>query len=493
MATVLRIKDLIISGAQGKQLAHIPELNIERGTSYGIIGESGSGKSLTLLSIIGLLPNSVTASGMIAFSEAGKHENLLLTPYIYIRALRGKHIGIIFQEPMSALNPQRTCGWQLMESLSVHLKLDKKAGRQMCLDTLSEVGIEQPERVFDSYPHQISGGQRQRVMIAMATIHKPILVLADEPTTALDPVTANLVLEILNKRCKDLNASLILVSHDLNAVRNHCSHTTVMHHGKVLCSDMTSKVFASDNLHPYVQELLNAQPTGTRQKRDKLNPDLTVTALDKVYKSGSTKHQALSKLSFSLGPGESLAVIGYSGSGKTTLAKILTGLEKADNGELIFKGEKLPATPPTGVHMVFQDPYASLNTEQTNLQTLLEVLHSKGVTGTEALTRSIELFQSTGLAEELLQKYPHQLSGGQRQRLCIARSLAADPEILVLDEAVAALDPIIQKQVLDLLIRIQEKTGIRYVFITHNPEAAKYLCHRYIRLEKGVCTEAGAY
>lgn len=489
---LLQINDLIISSGSNA-LAHIPSLTLERGISHGIIGESGSGKSLTLLSIVDLLPPGLKASGSILFQAEKTTQNLLSIPYIYMRALRGKKIGMIFQEPLSALNPQRTCGWQLNESLAVHAVYNKQDAMNICLAALAEVGIENPERVYNSYPHQISGGQRQRVMIAMATIHKPELVLADEPTTALDPKTAETVLDLLVKRCKDLNAALILVSHDINAVARYCSQITVMQKGHVLANGKTDEILNKESRHPYVDELLKAQPRGKRNPVQKADPDFSAAGISKTYQSSGNKHKALNDVSFTLSPGESLAVLGYSGSGKTTLAKVLTGLEKADSGEVVFNGKKLPNQPPTPVNMVFQDPYSSLNTEQTNALSVIEVLMHKGIHGPEAVNRCKDLFKQTGLQDDLLYKYPHNLSGGQRQRLCIARALAAEPDILILDEAVAALDPIVQKQVLDLLIKIQESTKIRYIFITHNPDAARYLCHKYLKLQAGICIESGVY
>lgn len=489
---ILHIQSLNISRGD-MTLSSISELRIEKGKIYGIIGESGSGKSLFLLSVMGLLPKELNVSGNIIFNKEGAETSLLQANAEMIRQLRGKSIGMVFQEPLSALNPQRKCGWQLMEALEVQQQISKEKGKELCLKSLSDVGIEQPERIYDAYPHQISGGQRQRVMIAMATIHKPALVLADEPTTALDPETAEKVLETLVQVCKNIGSSLILVSHDLPLVLKYCGHITVMQYGKVVVSGSSEDVLAAEKMHPYVKALTDALPVGNREALPQADTVFEATELGKTYKQGDKKFTALSHISFSLKKGEGLAVLGYSGSGKTTLAKILTGLESSDDGGVMFNGESILSRRPTGVQMVFQDPFSALNAEISNRETLTEVLELQGVAHHEAERRVLELFRQVGLDSSLLNRFPHQLSGGQRQRLCIARALAGNPKVLVLDEAVAALDPLVQKQILDLLKSIQEQTGVIFLFITHNPAAARYLCHRYIKLEKGACVAEGMY
>ncbi|MFN4915610.1 MAG: ATP-binding cassette domain-containing protein [Sphingomonadales bacterium] len=489
---MLHIQNLCICRGD-KILSSIPDLRIEKGKTYGVIGESGSGKSLLLLSVMGLLPKELNAAGTLAFTENNDTLSLLQANKDALRKLRGKSIGMVFQEPLSALNPQRKCGWQLLEALEIHQKINKEKGKEICLKSLADVGIEQPERIYDAYPHQISGGQRQRVMIAMATMHKPALVLADEPTTALDPETAEKVLETLVQVCKNMGSSLILVSHDLPLVMKYCGHITVMQHGKMVVSGSSQDILAAEKIHPYVKALTDALPVGKREALLHGEAVLKAAELGKTYKQEKKEFNALSHISFSLKKGEGLAVLGYSGSGKTTLAKILTGLESTDDGSVLFNGVSILEKRPTGVQMVFQDPFSSLNTEISNRETLLEVLKLHGYSYDEAEDKVFELFSQVGLDASLLHRFPHQLSGGQRQRLCIARALAGNPKVLVLDEAVAALDPLVQKQILDLLKSIQLQTGVIYLFITHNPDAARYLCHRYIKLEKGICVAAGKY
>ena len=489
---MLHIQSLSI-GRKKKVLSSIPDLQIEKGKTYGIIGESGSGKSLSLLSIMGLLPKELSVTGKLSFNSTNGFLSLLECDAESLRKMRGNSIGMIFQEPLSALNPQRKCGWQLLEALKVHRQMDMQKAKEICLTALKEVGIEQPERIFNAYPHQVSGGQRQRVMIAMATIHKPSLVLADEPTTALDPETAEKVLETLVLVCRNMGSSLILVSHDLPLVMKHCKHLTVMQHGHVVVSGAASELLSDGKIHPYVKALQDALPKGKRGLLPSAPEILNANNLSKNYLTHNKTFRALEGISFNLRKGEGLAILGYSGSGKTTLAKILTGLETADDGSVLFNGESLLSKKPTGVQMVFQDPFSSLNTEISNRNTLLEVLNLRGIHGQFASTQIKNLFFKVGLDESLLDRFPHQLSGGQRQRLCIARALAGNPQVLVLDEAVAALDPLVQKQILDLLKHLQEDTGVIYLFITHNPDAARYLCHRYIKLENGICTAEGLY
>lgn len=473
-------------------LASLPQLAVRHGESYGIIGESGSGKSLTLLAIMGLLPKGVSASGNLNWHDGTDTTNMLLWPEESRRQMRGASVGMIFQEPMSALNPQRTCGWQLEESVRVHEPgISRTQLRDRCLTALTETGLEDPERILVSYPHQISGGQRQRVMIAMATIHKPGLVLADEPTTALDPETGHRVMEALVSACKKNNSSLILVSHDLDLVSRYCGHITVMRHGQTLVSGATAEVLHGMQRHPYVDQLLDAAPVAIRPALENHPDELIVSDISKTYRDRDSALPALQHLNFSLAKGEGLALVGFSGSGKTTAARILTGLEKADQGQVIFRGTDLLTQKRTGIQMVFQDPYSSLNAEMRNCDIIGEVLQLRKLERSAADLRCRELFRLTGLPEALLMAYPHQLSGGQRQRLCIARALASEPDVLVLDEAVAALDPLVQKQVLDLLIDIQLQTGIIYIFITHNLAAATYLCHKCLELAKGQVTWYG--
>jgi peptide/nickel transport system ATP-binding protein len=479
---ILHIQSLEIF-AYDKSLAAIPSLEIKAGEVHGIIGESGSGKSLTLLTIMGLLGKSLHAKGAMYFGMEEPMDLLNLRNKEWL-GIRGNKIGMVFQEPMTALNPQMTCGAQLIETWQVHKKSTYKEAKLASEKALNSVGLEDYTRFMHSYPHQISGGQRQRVMIAMATMHSPLLVLADEPTTALDSISGKAVMDTLLKACKEAGSALLLVSHELDVIRQYCDFVTVMRHGKVLVSDTSSSVF-EENVHPYVYELLQAQP---KPKIDKIPNDLPILIaknIEKSYIKGKSEVKALQNINFSLTKGQTLALIGFSGSGKTTLAKILSGLEKADNGEIRFNNHDVLNSRGGEIQMVFQDPYSSLNMEIKNIHTVSEVAKVRGAHKEEALEIAKKLMEQVGLGEQFHNKYPHQLSGGQRQRLCIARALAAKPQILILDEAVAALDPLVQKQILDLLRRIQKETGIIYIFITHNLQVAKSIGDQFLVLSNG--------
>lgn len=466
---------------------HLPSLDVLPSTVHGMIGESGSGKSLTLLAIMGLVPENLKAKGKILFKLRDRTFDLMQMATKEMQGLRNKHIGMVFQEPMTALNPQMRCGDQLMEALLVHNRCGRNEAEGIINNCLEEVGLTETQRFKNAYPHQISGGQRQRIMIAMATIHKPELVLADEPTTALDPETGRVVMETLIKRCRNTQSALILVSHELPLVKKISDHVSVLRYGTCLAQGTAVEVLGGKTMHPYVQELFDALPHGTRDVIPPAEPLLKVKDISKSYKLGKRSMPVLDGISFSLQKGETLALVGLSGSGKSTMARILTGLEKTENGEVVYKDQNLLKRKVTGIQMVFQDPYASLNQHISNLETVAEVLrvrtNGKRLNREEAATTAIELLTMVGLTEKQAALFPHNLSGGQRQRLCIARALAAEPEILVLDEAVAALDPLVQKQILDLLKKIQLETGIIYIFITHNMDVAKTFAHKMARLQ----------
>jgi len=478
--TVLSIKQLNIE-TKDKTLLNLPILEIQPGDIYGLIGESGSGKSLSLLAIMGLLPKNIRASGTIVFRGDATSNELIGASESIFRGLRNKKIGMVFQEPMTALNPQMTCGAQLLEALRVHKICNKSEEKTILKDALLDVELFETERILESYPHQISGGQRQRIMIAMATMHKPALVLADEPTTALDPETGKAVMNTLINRCKNTGSALLLVSHDLQIIQKYCNNVAVLRHGVCLTQGTASDVFTTKK-HPYVQELLDAIPSEKRKPVAGVDSMLFVSGISKAYKTKDSLKQVLNGIHFELKTGETLAVIGGSGSGKSTLASILTGLEKMDSGEIVYKNENIGKKKHTGIQMVFQDPYASLNQNMRNVDAVSEVLCFKGANADEAKSHALALLESVGLDLEKANAFPHNLSGGQRQRLCIARALAANPEILVLDESVAALDPLVQKQVLDLLKNIQETSGIIYIFITHNMEVAASFAHKTLIL-----------
>jgi len=339
---------------------------------------------------------------------------------------------------------------------------------------------------LSAYPHQLSGGQRQRVMIAMACVHEPPLILADEPTTALDSVARQQVMRDLERICKDQGSALLWVSHELDLVKQYAEGVTVLRKGVCMAQGSRDEVFGA-NAHQYVKELIEAMPSGVWVKPlDEYVPVLQILDLGKTYQQKGYEVKALRGFTDILHRGETLAIVGLSGSGKSTLAKLLVALELPTGGSVLLNSESLKRKPPTGIQMVFQDPYSSLNPNDKSIDAVSEVVRFvKNCSREEAEIRSKELLSEVGFDLRLAGAYPHEMSGGQRQRLCIARALASDPKVLILDEAVAALDPLVQKQVLDLLLGLQRDRGLAYIFITHNLEVARAIAHRIVFLEKG--------
>lgn len=479
---LLKIQDLQIH-AGSNLLVHLPNLHLESGEMHGVVGESGSGKSITLFVIMGLISNQLKVSGSVQFEGV---ELVGLQDDVW-QTLRGKRIGMVFQEPMSALNPQMKCGKQLMESAMIH-EPNVDIAKEKVDRKLDQMGLgEIKERIMKSYPHQLSGGQRQRVMIAMACVHEPPLILADEPTTALDSLARQQVMADLQRVCKEQGSALLWVSHELDLVKQYAENVTVLRRGVCVTQGTCSDVF-SDQAHGYVRELLNAMPKGVWVNPiESQVPVLEINHLTKEYGDKPNTVKALLQFNEVLMQGETLSVVGLSGSGKSTLAKLLVALELPTAGEMLLNQRALLKRPPTGIQMVFQDPYSSLNPNTKAIDAVLEVVEwvNKGNTLTDHREKAMLLLEEVGFDLRLSEAYPHQMSGGQRQRLCIARALASEPKVLILDEAVAALDPLVQKLVLEMLLELQKKRGLSYVFITHNLEVARAISHRIIYLEKG--------
>ena len=479
---LLKIQDLQIH-AGSNLLVHLPNLHLESGEMHGVVGESGSGKSITLFVIMGLISNQLKVSGSVQFEGV---ELVGLQDDVW-QTLRGKRIGMVFQEPMSALNPQMKCGKQLMESAMIH-EPNVDIAKEKVHRKLDQMGLgEIKERIMKSYPHQLSGGQRQRVMIAMACVHEPPLILADEPTTALDSLARQQVMADLQRVCKEQGSALLWVSHELDLVKQYAENVTVLRRGVCVTQGTCSDVF-SDQAHGYVRELLNAMPKGVWVNPiESQVPVLEINHLTKEYGEKPNTVKALLQFNEVLMQGETLSVVGLSGSGKSTLAKLLVALELPTAGEMLLNQRALLKRPPTGIQMVFQDPYSSLNPNAKAIDAVLEVVEwvNKGNTLTDHREKAMLLLEEVGFDLRLSEAYPHQMSGGQRQRLCIARALASEPKVLILDEAVAALDPLVQKLVLEMLLELQKKRGLSYVFITHNLEVARAISHRIIYLEKG--------
>lgn len=480
---LLTIQDLRIH-AGSTSLVHLPLLELHAGELHGIIGESGSGKSLTLFTVLGLISPQLTVTGSVQFQG---QELTTLSPKLW-QTIRGKAIGMVFQEPMSALNPQMRCGKQLLESARIH-EPDLNKAQALVNKKLDQLGLSEiKERIMQAYPHQLSGGQRQRVMIAMACVHEPPLILADEPTTALDSVARAQVMDDLQRVCREQGSALLWVSHELDLVRQYAETITVLRKGVCIAQGDSADVFGAE-ADPYVKELIAAMPHGKWvSPLQNPVPVLSIQSLSKNYGHGPQAVQALMDFNEVLHQGETLSVVGLSGSGKSTLAKLLVALEQPTIGQITLGDKPLPRKPPTGIQMVFQDPYASLNPNVKAIDAVAEVValvSKQKMSSPDAMNRAMELLKEVGFDLRLSQAYPHQMSGGQRQRLCIARALASNPKVLILDEAVAALDPLVQKQVLDLFIALQQERQLAYLFITHNLEVAQAISHRIVFLEKG--------
>ena len=497
----------------------IPNLNLELNKQevVALVGESGSGKSLTALSIMGLLPPQLNWQANCFNFEQQALDSLSSKDW---QKIRGNRMGMIFQNPQSSLNPAQRCGKQLLEVLQQHQPALDTSYETHINNTLQEVQLEDTPRILNAYPHQLSGGQKQRLMIAMALLCKPKLLIADEPTTALDVTVQKQILGLLKQLQQKYGMSLLFISHDLNVVRQLADRIVVMHQGQIVEEQAAPSLFESPK-DPYTQGLLNARPqTSGRMKRlptvqdfikghplapfEKIEerqkkhesmyqktPVLAIDQISKTYKKKgsfwqkSESFKALEPISFNLFPGETLGIVGESGSGKTTLARCLVQLEKATSGHVNYSGNLQE------IQYIFQDPYAALHPLKSIDATLMEVLKSRdSQSPREQLRFKVqELLLSVGLDKELHQRWPHQLSGGQRQRAVIARALAMEPKVLICDEAVAALDVSIQAKVLNLLNDLKDSYQLSYVFISHDMHVVRYMSDRILVLEQGCLRE----
>jgi peptide/nickel transport system ATP-binding protein len=526
-----------------------------------VVGESGSGKSVTALSVLQLLP-ARTASverGEILFSPDGKTStNLLDLPDRELRTLRGNRIGMIFQEPMTSLNPVMRVGVQVMEPLKLHRKLSNRQARQEVLQLFEKVRLPDPEILFNRYPHQLSGGQKQRVMIAMAISCKPALLICDEPTTALDVTVQKTILELLRDLRKSENMGMIFITHDLGLVADLADRAVVMYQGNIVESGEVRELFSNPR-HAYTRGLLLCRPVLHRKgerlpvvsdflkKPDEALPEggnkakedfpampgegsalresektlrtaagvslknaemlIRVRNLDVWYSSGKTwlgreKHwvKAVQDVSFDILIGETLGLVGESGCGKTTLGRALLRLNKPGGGTIEYAGTDLLAMPERelrpfrkNIQIVFQDPYSSLNPRLEVGPALAEPLkiHLPSLSRSERKERVLELLRKVDLSPEHYNRYPHEFSGGQRQRIVIARALSLNPDFVVFDESVSALDVSIQAQVLNLINDLKQEFGFTAVFISHDLSVIRYLCDRVMVMEKGRIVETG--
>jgi len=495
MGPVATVRNLSVAlpGAGDRILAaENVNLTLEAGKTVCIVGESGSGKSVTAFALAGLLPKELTVtSGEIRLSDV----NLLQLDEPAMRRLRGAKIAMIFQEPMTALNPVLRCGDQLTEVFAAHKRFGVSERRERAIALLTEVGLPDPERAMRAFPHQLSGGQRQRVMIAMALALEPALIIADEPTTALDVTTQAQILSLLKELQRRHGTALMFITHDFGVVSEIADEVVVMRRGKIVETGSADVVLRSPR-HDYTLALLAAVPSMIPPDRHDFarNPILTVKGLTKSYPSRRlfSRHavHALKSASFELAAGETLGIVGESGSGKSTLGRCLMRLVKPTAGAIFLDGMSI-GKDRKAMQMVFQDPFASLNPQKTVAQIISEGQIVQGASRATALARTVELLGLVGLDETALHRKPREFSGGQRQRIGLARALALNPRILVADEPVSALDVSMQAQVLDLMQNLRAQFGLSMVFITHDLRVAAQVCDRIAVMQHGVIVETG--
>ncbi len=482
---------------------------IKSGQTVALVGESGSGKSVTALSILRLLEKTatVTASGVINFLD----QDILALPESKMRHIRGNKIAMIFQEPMTSLNPVYSIGNQLTEPLMLHQKLTNQEARAKAIDLLDRCGIPDPEQRLASFPHQLSGGQRQRAMIAMALACKPSLLIADEPTTALDVTIQAQILELLEDVQKELDMSVLLITHDLNMVKKIADHVHIMHDGRIVENGPTGTIFSKPQ-DPYTIHLLNSVPTGEPEPKPGRKQLLDITDLQchfpikaGFFKRTIGKIKAVDGVSLTIRKGTTYGIVGESGSGKSTLGMCILRLTECQ-GQILYNGgndspkdlvrQSRSALRPLRreLQVVFQDPFSSLSPRLTIEQIVSEGLkvHKIGKDKKDRQRMVYKTLQEVGLDEEIAGRYPHEFSGGQRQRIAIARAIALKPKFIMLDEPTSALDMTIQAQIIKLLKDLQRRYGITYLFVSHDLRVIRTMADEIAVMQNGKIVEAGA-
>ena len=502
---MIRIENLSIQFQQGNQKVDaVKGISFEVGSqeTVALVGESGSGKSVTAHAALKLLPSQAKCGGKIWLGE----ENLLEASESRMRQVRGQEIGMIFQEPMTSLNPLHTIGHQISEAVLWHHGVSQSEAETLSLEWLERVEIPQAKQRLKSYPHELSGGQRQRVMIAMALVNNPKLLIADEPTTALDVTIQAQILDLLKTLQQDMGMSVLLITHDLGIVKHHSDRVVVLYNGVLQEANNTKVLFASPT-QPYTKQLLDSEPSGEpAEMMDGAETILNVENL-KVWfpiKRGILQRtvdhiKAVNGVTFSIREGHSLGVVGESGSGKSTLGMALLRLISSE-GKISFRKQELDRLNRLQMRpyrkkmqVVFQDPFGSLSPRMSVGDIIAEGLRLHADTSVEEQeNRVVEVMQEVGLNPELRFRYPHEFSGGQRQRIAIARALVLHPQFLILDEPTSSLDRSVQGQVLDLLRDLQKKYKLTYLFISHDLKVIKAICHEVLVMRGGEVVESGS-
>ncbi|MCJ7528037.1 MAG: ABC transporter ATP-binding protein [Methyloceanibacter sp.] len=504
---LISVEDLSVDFRSGERVTHAVRhvsFDIGDAETVALVGESGSGKTVTALSILKLLPYPTAShpSGIIRFNG----ENVLALPQAALRKIRGNKISMIFQEPMTSLNPLHTIENQVGEVLKIHRGLSDRAARTRVLDLLDKVGIDDPKGRLQSYPHQLSGGQRQRVMIAMALANEPDLLIADEPTTALDVTIQAQILDLLLKLKAEFNMAMLLITHDLGIVRKMADRVCVMNDGKIVERGETRALFANPQ-HPYTKHLIASEPKGSPPPEDAKAKTILEAKDLRVWfpiKRGFLRHtvghiKAVDGIDLTVKEGQTLGVVGESGSGKTTLGLALLRLVSSE-GPIVYLGDRIDGYDskrmrPLRRHMqiVFQDPYGSLSPRFSVGQIIEEGLsiQAPGLSHAEKDARVARALKEVGLDPALRDRYPHEFSGGQRQRIAIARALVLEPKFLILDEPTSALDVSVQAQIVDLLRELQRRHKLAYLFISHDLKVIRALANSIIVLRHGKVVEQG--
>lgn len=514
---------------------------INRGETVAIVGESGSGKTVTSLSILKLLPSPPAkyTSGQILFSQEGKNEtDIVKLDEKSIQKIRGNQISMVFQEPMTSLNPVKTCGKQVMEAIRTHYNISEKEARKRTISLFEKVKLPDPQSIVDRYPHEISGGQKQRVMIAMAISCNPSLLIADEPTTALDVTVQKTILQLIKELQKEQNMSVIYITHDLGLVSEIADRVIVMYKGKVVESGPIKEIFLHPQ-NPYTKALLACRPDSSAKgkrlpvisdfldeagssakaetifskapRNDHFDAAQTILSVEnlKVYfpvkKNFFGKvlkvFKAVDDVSFEVKKGETVGLVGESGCGKTTLGRSVLRLIEPTSGAIYLDGENIGNVPEgqfrkmrKDIQIIFQDPYGSLNPRLTIGEAINEPMKIHGILPNQKQRKEkiIDLLEKVDLKPEYFNRYPHEFSGGQRQRICIARALGLNPEFIICDESVSALDVSVQAQVLNLLSDLKEELGFSCVFISHDLGVVHYISDRIIVMNKGKIEEEGS-